>query len=318
MPPPLPSPTILFAAPEPDWAAYEPHLRRACAARGLAPRFVLDAERPEAVDYVVYSPESGLEDFSPFSGLKAVLSLWAGVERIAPNPTIAAPLARMVDAGLTEGMRDYVCGHVLRHHLGIDGHVLRQDGVWRSDALPPLARERRVAVLGQGALGRSAAEALAALGFRTLGWSRTAKPPHPTIEALTGPEGLDSALAQAEIVVLLLPATAATEGVLDARRLALLPRGACVINPGRGALIDDDALLAALDEGRVGHATLDVFRTEPLPPDHPFWAHPRVTVTPHIAAATRPATASEAVAENIRRGEAGEPLLHLVDRALGY
>jgi glyoxylate/hydroxypyruvate reductase len=125
-------------------------------------------------------------------------------------------------------------------------------------------------------------------------------------------------LARAEILVLLLPATPSTDGLIDAARLARLPRGARLINPGRGTLIDDAALLAALDEGRVGHATLDVFREEPLPPEHPYWAHPRVTVTPHIAAETRPATAAAVIAENIARVEAGEPLLHRVDRTLGY
>ncbi len=105
---------------------------------------------------------------------------------------------------------------------------------------------------------------------------------------------------------------------MDATRLAALPPGAVVINPGRGALIDDAALLAALDEGRLGHATLDVFRTEPLPPDHPFWAHPRVTVTPHVASATRIPTASRSIAENVRRGHAGLPFLGLVDRTRGY
>jgi glyoxylate/hydroxypyruvate reductase A len=118
--------------------------------------------------------------------------------------------------------------------------------------------------------------------------------------------------------VTLLPLTPETENLLDAARLALPARGAALINPGRGPLIDDDALLAALDTGRIGHATLDVFRTEPLPRDHPYWAHPRVTVTPHVASATRPATAAQVIVENIRRAEAGEPLLHLVDRARGY
>jgi glyoxylate/hydroxypyruvate reductase len=313
-----PAPTVLFAAPADDWQAYAPHLVRACAARGLDPRFVREAEDPGEVSYIVYSPKGGLTDFSPYRSLKAVLSLWAGVERIAPNPTIAAPLARMVDPGLIEGMRDYVLGHVLRYHLGLDTHILRQDGAWRKETLPPLARERSVAVLGQGALGRPIAEAIAALGFRTLGWSRMPKVPHPGIASFSGEEGLDAVLADADTVVLLLPATPATDNLIDARRLARLPRGACLINPGRGSLVDDAALLAALDAGRVAHATLDVFREEPLPPGHPYWTHPRVTVTPHIAAETRPETASAVIAENIRRGEGGEPFLHLVERARGY
>lgn len=105
---------------------------------------------------------------------------------------------------------------------------------------------------------------------------------------------------------------------MNAERLALMPEGAFVINPGRGPLIDDEALLSALDSGRIAHATLDVFRVEPLPKDHPFWAHPRVTVTPHIASDTRAESAAEVIAENIRRGEAGEPFLHVVDREAGY
>jgi len=138
------------------------------------------------------------------------------------------------------------------------------------------------------------------------------------LTCLSGPEGLDRALSTAAILVTLLPRTPGTENILDARTLALLPEGAVILNPGRGALIDDEALLAALDAGRVGHATLDVFRVEPLPGDHPYWTHPRVTVTPHIAADTRTASAARVVAENIRRGEAGEPFLHRVDRVRGY
>ena len=310
-------PRLLFSAPAPDWPQWRPALERACAAYGLAVEITDRADRPEHVDYVAYNPRGGLADFAPFTNLKAVLSLWAGVENIVGNPTIRAPLCRMVDSGLRLGMVEWMAGHVLRHHLGMDAHILGQDGVWQHDVVPPLARERKVGVLGLGELGLACAAALAGLGFDVAGWSRRPKDA-PGLRCRHGAEGLGETLARSEILVLLLPATPATENLLDARALAALPRGAVVINPGRGQLIDDGALLAALDAGQVGHATLDVFRIEPLPPGHPYWRHPRVTVTPHIASETRPATAAEAVAENIRRGEAGLPFLHEVDRAQGY
>jgi hypothetical protein len=158
--------------------------------------------------------------------------------------------------------------------------------VWRAGSAPPLARDRTVAVLGLGVLGAACAQALASLNFRVLGWSRSPKS-IDGVETAHGADGLDATLRQAAIVVLLLPDTPATENTLNARTLALLPKGAVIVNPGRGPLIDDDALLAALDSGQVGHATLDVFRTEPLPAEHPYWAHPKVTVTPHIASETR-------------------------------
>ena len=131
------------------------------------------------------------------------------------------------------------------------------------------------------------------------------------MRCLSGDTGLDHALQAADILVLLLPLTAETENLMDDERFAQMPKGAFLINPGRGPLLDDAALISALDDGRLEHATLDVFREEPLPSDHAFWTHPKVTVTPHIASATRPATAAQVIAENIRRGEAGEPFLHL-------
>jgi glyoxylate/hydroxypyruvate reductase A len=304
-------PLILFAAPA-LWPDYQSALPHALAEAGVAGRVVTETADPAAVDYIVHAPSSPLQDFTPFTRTKAVLSLWAGVERVVGNPTLTQPLARMVDPGLTEGMVEWVVGHTLRHHLGMDRHIVNPGHVW-DPTCPPLARERRVSVLGMGALGSAAAAALRGLNFPVTGWSRTEKP-----GCLHGPDGLNRALSTADILVLLLPRTTETENLLDARRLALLPRGAVILNPGRGALIDDQALLAALDRGHVGHATLDVFRVEPLPPDHPFWSHPRVTVTPHIAADTRASSAARVIAENIRRGEAGEPFLHLVDRTRGY
>lgn len=226
------------------------------------------------------------------------------------------PLCRMVDDGLTEGMVEWVVGHTLRHHLGMDRHIVNPGHVW-DPTCPPLARERPVAMLGMGALGTACARALAALHFPVTGWSRSPKEV-AGIPCLHGEAGLEAALRGAAIVVLLLPKTPETENLMDARRLGWLPKGAVILNPGRGPLIDDAALLSALDAGHVGHATLDVFRVEPLPQDHPYWTHPRVTVTPHIAADTRATGASQVLVENIRRSEAGEALLHLVNRRLGY
>jgi glyoxylate/hydroxypyruvate reductase A len=302
--------TVLFAAPA-LWPEYELHLPAALAEAGLTARIVTEVN-PETVDYIVYAPAAPLQDFTPYTRTKAVLNLWAGVERITGNPTLTQPLTRMVDPGLTEGMVEWVVGHTLRHHLGMDRHIVNSDHVW-DPTCPPLARERPVTILGMGALGSACADALRALHFPVTGWSRTEKPGQ-----LHGEHGLRKALSTAQILVTLLPKTPETENLLNADRLALLPRGGAILNPGRGALIDDDALLAALDAGHIGHATLDVFRVEPLPQGHPFWTHPKVTVTPHIAADTRAVTSSRVIAENIRRGEAGEPFLHLVDRARGY
>jgi glyoxylate/hydroxypyruvate reductase A len=310
-------PNILFAARSERWDQYETPLRQALSDVGLGDALLTTEAAPETVDYIVYAPNSNVQDFTPYTRLKAVLNLWAGVEDVVGNPTLNVPLARMVDEGLTDGMVEWVTGHVLRHHLGMDTHIHGQDGVWRAGSAPPLARDRTVAILGLGTLGSACARALATLNFRVLGWSRSAKDVDG-VQTFHGSEGLKDVLHRAEIVVLLLPDTPATENTLDAEALALMPTGAVIINPGRGPLIDDDALLSALDAGQIGHATLDVFRTEPLPPEHPFWAHPRVTVTPHIASETRAPSAARVIAENIRRGEAGEPFLHLVDRSLGY
>ena len=306
--------TILFAAPA-LWDEYRPALEVALHAAAVRANLVQSAD-PATVDYIIYAPSSPLQDFTPYTRCKAVLSLWAGVERIVGNATLTQPLCRMVDPALTMGMVEWVVGHTLRHHLGMDRHIVNPGHVWDA-TVPPLARERAVAMLGMGALGTACARALTALNFPVTGWSRSPK----TIDAIPcqhGEDGLQSVLSKAQIVVTLLPKTPDTENLLDARRLGLLPDGAVILNPGRGALIDDAALLAELNSGRLAHATLDVFRSEPLPADHPFWAHPRVTVTPHIAADTRPDSAAHVIIENVRRAEAGLPFLHLVDRRLGY
>ncbi|MCF2870911.1 glyoxylate/hydroxypyruvate reductase A [Octadecabacter sp. G9-8] len=304
----------LFSAGDPIWPEYQTTLPPAFAKAGLSVDLSRD-HAPDTVDYIIAAPNGPVQDFTPFTRCKAVLNLWAGVEDIAPNPTLTQPLARMVDPGLTDGMVEWVVGHTMRHHLGLDVHVHGQDGQWRTD-YPPLASQRPVTILGLGALGTACARALIGLGFPVTGWSRSQKA-IDGVTCLSGNGGLRAALTDAQIVILLLPLTNATTNILDRQTLALLAPGSFIINPGRGPLIDDDDLLTALD-ANVAHATLDVFRVEPLPAQHPFWAHPKITVTPHIASTTRPETAALCIAENIRRGEAGEALLHLVDRTKGY
>lgn len=307
-------PTILFAAPA-LWKDYHQALPAALAAAGINANLVQEAP-PELVDYIVYAPSAPLQDFAPYTRCKAVLSLWAGVERIVGNASLTQPLCRMVDPGLTEGMVEWVVGHTLRHHLGMDRHIVNPKHEWIG-ICPPLARDRPVTVLGLGELGAAAARALAALNFPVTGWSRSPKS-LPGIRCLSGPDGLAEALGGAQIVVALLPRTPDTENTLNALTLALPARGAVILNPGRGALVDDEALIAALNSGQIGHATLDVFRTEPLPAGHAFWAHPQITVTPHISATTRAPSSSVVVAENIRRGQSGDPFLYVVDRSSGY
>lgn len=306
---------ILFAARTKAWVEYEPELRRALQQAGLTATLERDLP-PEDVDYIIYAPNSTLQDFTPYTRCRGVLNLWAGVEAVVHNSTLTQPLVRMVDDGLTLGMVEWVTGHVLRHHLGMDQHIVNPDKVW-DDTPPPLAKDREVCILGLGALGAACATALHSLGFRVSGWARTAK----NIDGVTayhGRDGLGSALAQADIAVLLLPLTPDTTGVINARTLAAMKPGAVIINPGRGPLIVDEDLIEALDAGHIQHATLDVFHVEPLPQDHPYWSHPRVTVTPHIASATRSDTASDAVVQNILRLEAGDTALGLVDRARAY
>ena len=305
---------VLYAGHPSKWPEYRSALTNAFAAAGLTAELSDDFPAAE-VDYIVYAPNGPVRDFAPYTRAKAVLSLWAGVEKIVGNPTLTQPLTRMVDRGLAEGMTEWVTGQVLRHHLGLDRVIT--GGLGWAPQVPPLARDRTVGILGLGELGRASAEALARLNFNVHGYSRSPKSV-PGVTCHSGPGGLSDVLSVSEILVLLLPNTPETENILNAETLALLPKGAVIINPGRGALIDDDALLAALDNGHIAHATLDVFRIEPLPPEHPYWTHPKVTVSPHVAAETRAETAAEVIAENIRRSKAGEPLLYLVDREAGY
>ena len=307
---------ILFAAVSERWDQYQEHLKKELDLIGLEYK-LSEKLPPSEVDYIIYAPNSSIKDFSVFTNLKAVLNLWAGVEDVVKNKTLKAPLARMVDEGLTQGMKEWVLGHVMRHHLGIDLHIFGQDGKWRDWSAPPLAKNRTVTILGLGALGAECASTLAKVGFKVYGWSSTEKSVENVI-CHHGFEGLEKSLFGSEIVVLLLPSTADTENIINEKTLSYFAKNAVIINPGRGTLIDEKVLLKSLDDGKLAHATLDVFRQEPLPADHPFWQHPKITVTPHIASETKPQTASQVIAANILRFEKGKPLLYQVNFETGY
>ncbi len=308
--------TIQFAGAEKDWKTYQSLIPEALASKNIETVFQRDVA-PENVDYIVYSPSGPVQDFSAYTKLKAVLSLWAGVERVVGNQTLKAPLCRMVDGGLREGMAEWVTGHVLRYHLGMDAHIVNPNHRWQAGTAPPLASERRIGILGLGELGQACARSLNCVGFDVAGWSRTHKNVE-NVSCFSGQDGLEAILRRSEILVLLLPQTVETTGIINTQALSLMPKGARILNPGRGPLIDDDALLEALETGHIAHATLDVFAKEPLPEDHPYWRNSNVTVTPHIASETRPYTAAKVIAENIARGESGKPFLFEVDRTAGY
>jgi glyoxylate/hydroxypyruvate reductase A len=308
---------ILFSASQKDWKKYKTELTRAMDDTKLVYEITTDLNCLDA-NYIIYAPSGGLEDFSKFKSLKAILSLWAGVENITGNTTIKVPLCRMVDTGLTQGMVEWVTGHVLRHHLDLDKYIKVQDGVWRNNTYPPLASDRNLTILGLGELGLSCAKTLSDLNFKVNGWSRSQKNNIGNIKCYFGNDGLTKALSRAEILILLLPLTKETNGLIDERMLSKMPYGSIILNPGRGHLINDSALLRAIESGQVSHATLDVFEIEPLPKEHPYWVNEKVTVTPHIASVTRASSSCDVIAKNILRGERGDTFLYLVDRKKGY
>jgi len=273
---------------------------------------------PAEIDYaLVWRPEPGL--LAALPNLKLILSLGAGVDHLLGDPQLPRhlPIVRLVDPHMTAAMSEYVTLQVLRlHRSDLDYRAQQQAKEWR-ELDQKNAADRRVGILGFGELGQDAARQLRALGFDVAGWSRSEKTAGG-IACHAGAAGLPRLLARSEILVCLLPLTPETEGILNARTLALLPRGAALVNAARGAHLVEADLLAALAAGQLSAAVLDVFSEEPLPLGHPFWHHPRIVVTPHVAAFTNPATAAPIILDNIRRFQAGQPLLNRVDPAQGY
>ena len=266
---------------------------------------------------MVFNPPHGV--LASLPNLKLIISRGFGVDHLFTDPALPphVPIVRLVDPSAICQMTQYVVLATLRYHRRMDEiEDAWRRGEWRK-VPPPDTAKTVVGVLGLGVLGRDAAEKLASLGFSVRGWSRTEKE-IPGITCFHAAQGLGPFLGECRIVICLLALTPETESILCAETFAGLPAGAFVINAGRGRHLVEDDLIAALDSGHLGGATLDVFRVEPLATEHPFWRHPKVRITPHIAADGIARTAAPIAAENIRRADAGEPLLHQVDPARGH
>ncbi|TCL62934.1 glyoxylate/hydroxypyruvate reductase A [Rhizobium sp. BK251] len=270
------------------------------------------------IDYMVVGrPAPGV--IASVGPVKLVLSLNAGIEHLLESGEIAAhtPIVRMVDDGLAGGMTEWVLAEAMAWHRNIRLYErLQRDLKWEPQQ-EKLAHERTVTVLGAGALGTPAARNFAALGFKTNVWSRTGREV-PGARSFAGPDALLEAAFGANILVNLLPLTKETQNIVDAGLLDALAKGAFFINGARGAHVVDQDLIDALDSGQLSGAALDVFRIEPLPENDPLWHHPKILISPHVAAPTHMHIAVQEIATNIQRFERGEAIPHLVDKSLGY
>ncbi|RZU00667.1 2-hydroxyacid dehydrogenase [Rivibacter subsaxonicus] len=299
-----------------EWASWRPALDAALPGE----RFVTDADEGprEAIDIaIVANPAPGA--LAGLPKLRLVQSLWAGVDRLLADPTLPAevPLARMVDPLMNAAMAETALWAVLGLHRGFFRYQrLQQQARWAPHG-QTRADETTVAVLGLGQMGATCARRIAGHGYRVTGWSARARA-IDGIDTRAGWDALPSVLGAAQIVVNLLPLTDATRDLFDAARLGQMQAGASLVNLARGAHVVEAELLAALDGGHLRHAVLDVFRSEPLPAEHPFWGHPRITVLPHAAAQTDPRSASAVAALNVRALRDGASLAHQVDRQRGY
>lgn len=255
---------------------------------------------------------------SSFPNLEIVFSVGAGIDQFDLSAIPEhVPLVRMLEPGIAEAMLDYVTLAVLGLHRDLVAYIDQQKRrVWQELGIRR-AGERRVGILGLGQLGQAVIPRLRSLGFRVSGWNRSQRE-IPGVECHAGPEGLPPFLGQTDILVCLLPLTAETRGILDGRLFAQLPAGAAIVNVGRGGHLVSADLIAALDSGHLSAAILDVAEPEPPPPDHAFWTHPKILLTPHVASNTRPETGVEFVLDTIARHRRGEALPGQVDRVRGY
>lgn len=276
-----------------------------------------DVEDPSNVRYLAaWIPPDDV--MKVFPGLQVLFSVGAGVDQLDLSRfPLDLPIVRMVEPGLVESMVEYVTMAVLMLHRDAVCYMARQrEQRWQPEKIVA-AQERSVGVLGLGMLGEACSRRLADFGFKVAGWSRSRRT-LDGIDCFAGDAELEAFLGRTDILVCLLPLTDQTRGILDADLFRKLPRGAMLVNAGRGGHLDQGALLDALDTGQLSAAVLDVAVPEPLPAGHRLWSHPRIFLTPHIASRSRDEAAVDLVIENIERLKAGRPMIGLVDRTRGY
>lgn len=269
----------------------------------------------------VWKPDPGM--LAGLPNLRAIFNLGAGVDALLADKTLPdVPLHRIIDPDLTARMTEWVTLQVLFHFRQMPQYLAQQAGAMWEQLDQPGAHEARVGILGMGVLGRDCAEVLKRIGFQVAGWSRSGKAVDG-FEMFGGDGGLPAFLARTDILVALLPLTETTRGILDRRLFAGLARdgrlsGPVLINAGRGGLQVEADILAALDDGTLAGASIDVFETEPLPAGNPLWRHPRLIVTPHVAADSTPDGLVSGILRDIAAFERGENLPNIVDRKTGY
>lgn len=276
-----------------------------------------DAGNLKKVEYLI-AWQVPADFLAQLPNLKVLFSSGAGIDHVDLSALPAhVPLVRMVEPGIINGMVEYVSLAVLALHRDFFDYAAQKAArSWNPLEVPP-ASARTVGVMGLGSLGCAVLERLGTYGFRLRGWNRSPRT-IDGVETFAGADQLQAFLTGCDVLICLLPLTPATQGILNRELFAALPPGAALVNVGRGPHLVDADLLAALDSGQLSHAILDVTEPEPLPPEHPFWTHPCVFVTPHVASMTQPETAAPILLENIRRHRRGEPLVGVVDRRRGY
>jgi glyoxylate/hydroxypyruvate reductase A len=271
---------------------------------------------PAADHAVVWAPPQQFFDEQP--RLKGVFNIGAGVDALLKlKPPAGATLVRIEDGGMAVQMAEFVAHAVVRHFRELDVYDREQANAHWEFRRPRVRNEYPVGVMGLGVLGERVAQALVHFEFPVRGWSRTPKQV-AGVECFAGAEQFDAFLRGSRFLVCLLPLTPETAGILNRENLSRLLPGGYVINVARGAHLVDDDLIALIDAGHLAGATLDVFRTEPLPPGHPFWRHPKITVTPHTSARTMRDETIAQITGKIRAFERGEPIAGVVDARRGY